>query len=236
MIDDKTKNKFLKELEKSGNVFLSCLKVGIDRSTHYRWLDADKEYKERAERCLHRGRENNCDIAEHALLLNVKEKKMDAIKYVLSHNSPSYKPNKNSNVVIVHKKELPAPVEQIRTLEDLLDNYANNDPEYNLNLRKKLSENGKEIPNKPDGTPIKLDELRGYEGYITDWQNAQEKEKQKELNKAYIELGILPGPTDTENLKSSTDKPQVAPQENQKPSDKSDLSSSSQDTKPDNNS
>ncbi len=38
MHDDKTKEKLLKELRKFGNVYLSCLKVGIDKSTFYRWI------------------------------------------------------------------------------------------------------------------------------------------------------------------------------------------------------
>lgn len=123
MIDDKTKKKLLKELEKTGNVYLACLKVGIDRSTHYRWRDSDADFKKQATRAIRRGKENICDIAKHALLLKVKEKDMRAIEYVLSHNDPAYKKKQTSNVVIVHKKinPLPAPIQM--TLEEELDQY-----------------------------------------------------------------------------------------------------------------
>lgn len=101
MIDLETKEKLLKEIEKSGNVYLSCMKVGIDKATFYRWKKDDKQFSKKATEAVKRGRESNCDLAEHALMLNVKEKKMDAIKYVLSHQSKIYKP-KDRKVFLVH--------------------------------------------------------------------------------------------------------------------------------------
>jgi len=101
MIDLETKEKLLKEIEKSGNVYLSCMKTGIDKATFYRWKKDDKQFNKKATEAVKRGRENNCELAEHALMLNVKEKKMDAIKYVLSHQSKIYKP-KARKVIIEH--------------------------------------------------------------------------------------------------------------------------------------
>lgn len=67
MIDEPTKRKFLKELEKSGNVYLASLKVGIHRDSHYRWKKEDKEYRKLSILLAEKiGRENNCDVAEHA--------------------------------------------------------------------------------------------------------------------------------------------------------------------------
>lgn len=103
MIDPKTKQKLIRELEKSGNVYLACLKLGVDRSTYYRWRNESKKFKSLSDKAMRTGRENNCDIAEHALMLNVKDKKMDAIKYVLSHNSTRYKP-KIRKVIIEHSQ------------------------------------------------------------------------------------------------------------------------------------
>lgn len=101
MIDLETKEKLLKEIEKSGNVYLSCMKTGIDKATFYRWRKDDKQFSKKATEAVKRGRESNCDLAEHALMLNVKDKKMDAIKYVLSHQSKIYKP-KARKVIIEH--------------------------------------------------------------------------------------------------------------------------------------
>lgn len=101
MIDGKTRNKLLEELEKSGNVYLSCLKIGINKATYYRWRENDKTFRKQADKAIRNGRGNMCDVAEHALMMNVKDKKMDAIKYVLSHNSPRYKP-KDKRALIIH--------------------------------------------------------------------------------------------------------------------------------------
>ena len=123
MIDDQTKQKLLKELEKSGNVWSSCLKLNIHRSTYYRWKETNKEFRRLANTMERHGRENMCDIAKHALMLNVKDKKMDAIKYVLSHLDPPFKRKQTSNVVILHKKDIIPNVPQ-KTLEDMLEDYA----------------------------------------------------------------------------------------------------------------
>lgn len=104
MVDLETKNKLLKELEKTGNVYISCARVGIDRSTYYEWLKSEKEFGKKMREAIKRGREGNCDIAEYALMKNAKEGKMDAIKYVLGHQSKIYKP-KDRKVFLVHSNK-----------------------------------------------------------------------------------------------------------------------------------
>lgn len=103
MIDGETKQKLLQEIEKVGNVYSSCLKIGINKATYYRWKKEDKEFSKLAIKAEKTGRENMCDIAEHALMQNVKERKMDAIKYALAHNSTRYKP-KIRKVIIEHSQ------------------------------------------------------------------------------------------------------------------------------------
>lgn len=103
MIDLETKEKLLKEIEKSGNVSLSCLKVGVDKATFYRWRKDDKQFSKKANEAIKRGRESNCDLAEHALMLKVKDKDLGAIKYQLSNNSPRYKP-KIRKVIVEHSQ------------------------------------------------------------------------------------------------------------------------------------
>lgn len=179
MIDDETKNKLIKELEKSGNVYLSCLRVGIDHSTYYRWIRNDKNFRNRANQAIRLGRENNCDIAIHALMLKVKDGDLGSIKYYLGHNSPIYKQKQISNVVILHRKEDPNAGVPIKTIEDLFDDNNRNVHEYCLKLHEEFTRFGDEIPNKPDGTPIGIDELSSYETYIHDWQRYKRDEKEK---------------------------------------------------------
>lgn len=104
MIDPEVKNTLLKELSKNGFVTPACAKVGIDRSTFYEWKNTDKDFAKKANKAIKIGRENNCDIAEYALMQNVKDKKMDAIKYVLGHQSKTYKP-RDRRVFMVHSNK-----------------------------------------------------------------------------------------------------------------------------------
>lgn len=190
MIDDTTKDKLIREIAKSGNVYLSCLKINVDKSTYYRWLQSDKEFSKLARQATRHGRENNCDIARHALMLRVKEKDLGAIKYVLGHMDPTFKMKKNSSVVILHKKDTPHSLTDTpKTFEDLITDYETNGEQRAMDLRARLIEFGKEIPKKPDGTPIELNELLQYEAYIRNWQELKEKEKQEELHKKYVEPG-----------------------------------------------
>lgn len=181
MIDDKTKQKLLKELEKTGNVYLACLKVGIDRSTHYRWLDSDKTFKKQASQAIRRGKENSCDIAKHALMLKVKDKDMRAIEYLLSHNDPAYRRKQNNNITILHKKIVPTPtpVLQEKSLEEILDEEALQNHEKGLELHRHFTMLGGVIPTKPDGSSIDIDELPEYEAYIRDWQAHKYEEEEK---------------------------------------------------------
>jgi hypothetical protein len=248
MIDDKTKYKLLKELEKSGNVFLSCLRVGVDRSTYYRWFDADKEFRKLAGQAVRRGRENNCDIAKHALMIKVKEKDMGAIKYVLSNNDPAYRRKQTSNVVIVHKKIDSLPLAQAKSLEQIIEEDERSLYDLGLELQKDLTSWGRTIPPKPNGSPIKIDELPGYEAYIRDWQKLVEQEIARErFNKGLPPTGIAPyHPNDAQVIErmlatgtvdsaSEKDKPPEVPPENQTSSDSSGSSSAIPDKKPDNN-
>lgn len=102
MIRNSTKRRLLIELEKSGNIYVSCLKLGINRATFYRWRQENKEFRKKADRATQDGRANNCDIAEHSLMRKVKDGNMEAIKYILGHNSTKYKSSKTNKVILEH--------------------------------------------------------------------------------------------------------------------------------------
>jgi hypothetical protein len=177
MISGKTKEDLIKEIAKFGNVYLSCLKIGVNASTYYRWKDKDATFKEEAEEAEKDGRKNICHVAEHALLKNIKDGQQRAIEYALNHNSEVYRKKETSNVVIVHKKELAEPAKTVISSTDPYT-YIDSDTEFIRQMSASVQEgllNRGEIPNKPDGTPIELDELLAYTGYITDWQDMQER-------------------------------------------------------------
>ena len=123
MINKEIKEQLIQELGKTGNIYWSCSKVGIDRSTFYRWKNKDKKFQEKVEMAEKMGRENMCDISEHALFKNVKAGNQRAIEYALRFNSKKYGRKQSTNVVITHKKEGLTSDPEIKTIEDLFDDY-----------------------------------------------------------------------------------------------------------------
>ena len=64
----KQRRLLLSELENSPIVERACKKVGIARSTFYRWCDADLEFKRTAEDAIALGRDKMNDYVESKLL------------------------------------------------------------------------------------------------------------------------------------------------------------------------
>jgi hypothetical protein len=161
----------LVELEKTGNVFTACSRTGISRATFYRWKEEQKEFKEKADRAAEIGIESNCDIAEHSLMLKIKDKDLGAIKYLLSHNSPRYK-EKEKEKRMVTDRTMAGTGKYVTLngfgLNALYEMYNHKDA---LRLKKNWEEFGFEIPPKLDGSEIDLDDLPDYIGYIRDWNN-----------------------------------------------------------------
>ncbi|MFA6430452.1 MAG: hypothetical protein WC229_00980 [Candidatus Paceibacterota bacterium] len=184
MISDNTKQKLLKELEKSGNVYVSCIRVNVERSTFYRWKSENKVFRENANRAINRGKENGSDIAEHSLMQLVKEKDMSAIKYYLGHNSPRYKKPTTNKVVITHQSMAqPDPeksevhIEEVFQMADKL--IEDNNLEFKKSEAKRIEEKYKDkiIPLKANGEKINEDEILIYEKYIDEYFIKEEIEK-----------------------------------------------------------
>lgn len=76
----KEKEEFLKELAKGyGIIATACEKVGISRTTFYRWCDADPEFKEKADEIT----ETQVDFVESKLLQQINEGDTTAIIFYL---------------------------------------------------------------------------------------------------------------------------------------------------------
>lgn len=198
MIDGKTKNNLLQELEKSGNVYFSCHKIGINRSTYYRWFQDDKVFRKNAVWAIRQGKANNCDIAVQALMIKIKEKDMRAIEFYLKHNDSTYKTKRNSNVIILHKKESLPAVGPIKIpIEKTIEEFINcRDREYEK-FRKELADVEREISLRDDKEMI-----------------ANQKTKIADENQPSSVI------IDTADSTSEKDRPPKEPPENQMTSDK----------------
>lgn len=194
MLDADVKKQLLRELEKSGNVYRACLKVGIDRSTFYRWKENDEDFRNKAEEAERGARANNCDVAEHALMANVRKGDMGAIRFVLSHNSPIY------------RNPMPPP---LKMFEDFFPGEGLGRLRIAMALKRKFKKMGG-IPPKPGGADMEDVDLQEYEEYINEW-----------YRKALSEPLFTPSRGDSS--KSAADKVQEKSEEPQPPETMDDL-------------
>ena len=77
-------------LERTPIAESACQKVGIHRSTYYRWLQSDPEFQRRVKEALEIGRDTVSDVAESQLISQIKDGHHGATKYWLSNNSDRY--------------------------------------------------------------------------------------------------------------------------------------------------
>lgn len=90
MISNKDKNKFLEELEKNPIIQIACRKTGIGKSTYYRWIKEDKNFKKESEESLNKGRLLINDLAESKLISSISNNNLTAIIYWLKNNHSRY--------------------------------------------------------------------------------------------------------------------------------------------------
>lgn len=79
------------ELEKTGIASNACSKLGIARSTYYRWYNDDIEFRMGADEAVEAGRANMIDFAESKLVQNVNEGSQRAVEFYLKHNDTRYR-------------------------------------------------------------------------------------------------------------------------------------------------
>lgn len=86
----KIKEAFLEHLKKAPTIESACQKAAVSRATVYRWMKQSKKFAKEIEENLAEGRLFISDIAEAQILSLIGEKKIEAIKYWLTHNSVRY--------------------------------------------------------------------------------------------------------------------------------------------------
>lgn len=86
----KQRRQLLSELENNPLIERACKKVGIARSTFYRWCDADPEFKHAAEAAIALGRDKMNDYVESKLLEAINAGNFQGMRYWLDNNSKRY--------------------------------------------------------------------------------------------------------------------------------------------------
>jgi hypothetical protein len=82
--------KIVKGLEEVPNIRHVFGKLGIHRSTYYRWFTIHPDFREKVTFALYRGRGNITDMAEGNVIRKIKEGDLPASRFWLSHHEPRY--------------------------------------------------------------------------------------------------------------------------------------------------
>ena len=89
--NDRAKTELLEQLRKTPIIQIACEKLGINRTTLYRWRADSKEFAKAVDEALLEGRLMVNDLAESQLIGAVKDRNITAILAWLKHNHPTYK-------------------------------------------------------------------------------------------------------------------------------------------------
>ncbi len=87
---DPKKALLLEQLRKTPIVEAACQKVGISRTTYYRWKQDDPEFAKATDEAMFGGQLLVNDLAEGQLISAVRERNLHAIVYWLRHHHPDY--------------------------------------------------------------------------------------------------------------------------------------------------
>jgi hypothetical protein len=80
----------LEQLNKTPIIQVVCEKIGLPRTTFYRWKEKDEKFSETVDKAMFDGRHLINDFAESQLLNAIKNNNLTAIIYWLNHNHKNY--------------------------------------------------------------------------------------------------------------------------------------------------
>jgi len=91
MKKDRLKNMFIEQVRKIPIIQVACERVGIARSTLYRWKEEDEEFNKALEEALTEGEALINEMGESQLISLIREKNWQAISFWLRKRSPRFK-------------------------------------------------------------------------------------------------------------------------------------------------
>ena len=95
------KQMIVEQLKKTPIVQVVCEKVGVGRSTYYRWRSEDAEFKKQTDLALKEGFLLVNDLAESQLVSAIRDRNLTAIIYWLKYHHPIYE----NRLEITHKQD-----------------------------------------------------------------------------------------------------------------------------------
>lgn len=89
-VKKKNKELIIEGLKKTPIIQLVCEKVGIARSSFYRWRKEDKKFSEEVDKAIIEGSHMINDMAESQLLSAIKDRNMTGIIFWLKNHHRAY--------------------------------------------------------------------------------------------------------------------------------------------------
>ncbi|MDD2758145.1 MAG: phBC6A51 family helix-turn-helix protein [Patescibacteria group bacterium] len=91
MKKDRIKTLFLEHIRRIPIIQVACEKVGVARSSVYRWRDEDKEFRKELEEALAEGEILINEMSESQLISLIRDKSWQAISFWLRKRSPKFR-------------------------------------------------------------------------------------------------------------------------------------------------
>lgn len=117
----KQKQLLLEQLKKTPIVQVAAERVGIARSTFYRWKTEDPDFAVAADEAVDQGVSLMNEYAESMLISAIKDRNLTAVFYWLNHRHPAYETRVKVDGRIKHQTEELTP-EQSALVERALKN------------------------------------------------------------------------------------------------------------------
>lgn len=85
------KKKYLEILEESPFPTIVAKKLGVDKSTIYRWKKKDSDFRYKVENAIEKGRESMTEVVEGVTYTEAKKGNMQACRMILESNDRRYR-------------------------------------------------------------------------------------------------------------------------------------------------
>jgi len=119
MKSDKIKKLLLEQLKKTPIIQIAVEKVGVGKSSFYRWKEEDKEFAKAVDEALIEGESLINDLSETQLINLIREKNFQAIRMWLQVHSKKYNPKIEVTGSFNVKEESLTPEQQATVKEAL---------------------------------------------------------------------------------------------------------------------
>jgi hypothetical protein len=106
---EKDKEALIEQLKKVPIVQFACEKVGVGRTTYYRWRKEDPRFVDKAEEAMGCSRDLVNEMAESQIITQLKGGNLTAAIFWLKNNHKLYKPVRYERNDVIRHTEAPPP-------------------------------------------------------------------------------------------------------------------------------